>query len=106
VPRVHLAVTHDLAPEQTRVAVERAFAHYRSKYAQYKPSLKWLDASRAEVAFSAKGVVVRGTLELRADRIVMDAKVPILLRPFTKKAVAKVESEMAKWLGEAKTLGG
>ena len=102
---MHLAVTHELTPADARAAVERAFAHYKAKYAQYKPSLRWLDAARAEVAFSAKGVVVRGTLKLEAERLVMDAKVPLLLRPFTKRAVAKIESEMAKWLGEAK-LGG
>jgi len=97
-----MAVAHGLDAAAARAAVERAFAHYKSKYAHYKPTLKWLDTARAEVAFAAKGVVVRGVLRLEAGRAVMDAKVPMLLRPFTKRAVARIEGELGKWLNGAR----
>ena len=96
---MHLDVPHKLDDAQARAAVEKAFDHYRTKYATYKPRLKWLDEHRAEVSFTAKGVTLSGTVVLTPGQIVMDAKVPFLLKPFTKKAVAAIESEMHKWLG-------
>ena len=98
---MHLAVPHKLDNGGARAVVERAFEHYQSKYSSYKPRLKWLDDGRAEVHFTAKGVTLNGTLGLHPGKIVLDAKVPLLLRPFTKKAVAAVESEIHRWLGEA-----
>ena len=95
---MHLDVPHKLDDAGARLAVEKAFDHYRSRYAAYKPRLKWLDAERAEIGFSAKGVSLQGTIALHPGKIVMDAKVPLLLKPFTKKAVAAIESEMHKWL--------
>ena len=95
---MHLDVPHKLDATGARAAVEKAFEHYRSRYAAYKPRLKWLDDERAAITFSAKGVSLEGTLALHPGKIVMDAKVPFLLKPFTKKAVAAIESEMHKWL--------
>jgi hypothetical protein len=96
---MHLDVPHKLDDAQAHAAVEKAFDHYRSKYASYKPKLRWLDEHRAEISFTAKGVTLSGTVVLAPGQIVMDAKVPFLLKPFTKKAVAAIESEMHKWLG-------
>ena len=98
---MHLAVPHKLDPAGARAVVEKAFDHYRSKYSSYKPRLKWLDDERAEVTFTAKGITLNGTLALHPGKIALDAKVPMLLRPFTKKAVSAVESEIHKWLGQA-----
>jgi hypothetical protein len=96
---MHLDVPHKLDPDGARAAVEKAFDHYRTRYAAYNPKLKWIDDQHAEVSFTAKGVGLVGTLTLGQGQIVMDAKVPFLLRPFTKKAVAVIESELQRWLG-------
>jgi hypothetical protein len=103
---VHLSVAHQLDAGEAKATVEKAFDHYRHRYAKYKPSLRWLDHHRAEVAFVAKGVTLTGTLRLESGRIVMDAKVPFLLRPFTKKAVAVVERELGRWVGEGAAISG
>jgi hypothetical protein len=96
---MHLDVPHKLDDAGARAAVEKAFDHYRTRYASYRPKLTWIDEHRAEVTFTAKGVTLSGTLTMSPGQIVMDAKVPFLLKPFTKKAVAAIESEMHKWLG-------
>ena len=96
---MHLDVPHKLDADGARAAVEKAFDYYRTRYAAYKPRLKWLDEQHAEVTFSAKGVSIHGTLTMQPGKIIMDAKVPFLLRPFTKKAVAVIESELHRWLG-------
>jgi Putative polyhydroxyalkanoic acid system protein (PHA_gran_rgn) len=96
---MHLDVPHNLDEAGARAAVEKAFDHYRTKYASYQPKLRWLDHERAEVTFTAKGITLHGTLALHPGKVVMDAKVPFLLKPFTKRAVAAVESEIHKWLG-------
>jgi hypothetical protein len=96
---VHVAVEHELDADAARAAIERAFAHYQQKYAKYKPHRRWLDERRLEVTFAAKGVVIHGLVKLEPGRIVMEAKVPVLLRPFTKKAVTAIQGELGKWLG-------
>ncbi len=96
---MHLDVPHSLDDAGARAAVEKAFDHYRTRYASYKPKLKWLDHERAEVAFTARGVTLHGAVALHPGKIVITAKVPLLLKPFTKKAVAVVEGEITKWLG-------
>ena len=98
---MHLDVPHKLDDAGARAAVEKAFEHYRTRYSQYKPKLKWLDEHHAEVTFSAKGVTLHGTVVVKPGHVVLDAKVPLLLRPFTKKAVAVIESEIHKWLDVA-----
>jgi len=95
---MHLDVPHQLDDAAAKAAVAKAFDHYKQKYAQYKPRLTWKDEHRAEVAFTAKGITLHGQLALHPGKIVLEAKVPLLLKPFTKKAVAAIEGEITKWL--------
>lgn len=96
------AVPHDLEPEIAKKVTEKAWDAYRARFEQYNPTISWGSDTKANVGFSAKGLTVSGTLELKPQAIEMDLEVPFLLRPFRKKAVEVIEREIRNWIGKAK----
>jgi len=55
-----------------------------------------------DIAFSAKGIKLKGTLEILPKAIEMDLDVPFLLKPFKKKAISVIDEETKKWIAKAK----
>jgi hypothetical protein len=95
-------MTHDLSTELARKVTERAFESYRQKYADFAPSLTWVSENAARASFFARGVELRGTVELAPGTISFDLDVPIMLRMFQGKAVAILGRELTLWLERAK----
>ena len=93
---------HDLSPELAKKAAEKAFEAYRARYAKYNPSLAWLSESKAEASFNAKGVTMRGVLELKPGAIEFDLDVPFVLRLFKKRAMEIMDRELRVWTEKAK----
>jgi putative polyhydroxyalkanoic acid system protein len=93
---------HDLEPALAKKAAERAFDAYRQKYADYNPRLTWLSDTRAEASFSAKGVSMKGTIELLPKGISFDLEVPFLLRLFQTKAMEIMDRELRVWVDKAR----
>lgn len=92
------ALTHDLAKKVAKKALES----YQERFAEYEPRLLWQGDSNAEVSFAVKGMNLKGSFEVLADRIDIDMDVPMLLRPFRQKAIDVVEREINKWIDKAK----
>ncbi len=95
-------VTHDLPPELARKAADAALKAYASRFADYDPRVSWTSDTAAEVAFSAKGVTLKGTFAILNDRIEMEMEVPLLLRMFRQKALDVIEGEIVSWIQKAK----
>ena len=95
-------VTHDLPLDLARKAADAALNAYANRFAEYEPRVSWTSDSSAEVAFSAKGVTLKGTFSILADRIEMEMEVPLLLRMFRQKALDVVEGEIVAWIQKAK----
>jgi hypothetical protein len=95
-------VTHDLPLDLARKAADAALKAYAARFAEYDPRVTWTGENAAEVCFSAKGVSLKGTFEILADRIEMEMEVPLLLRVFRQKALAVVEGEITSWVQKAK----
>jgi hypothetical protein len=96
-------MSHDLSPELARKVAERAFDAYREKYASYDPKLTWQTPDSASVSFSAKGVSLKGKVELSPGKITFELDVPFVLRLFQSKAIAVIERELAYWRDKAKS---
>lgn len=96
------SVPHDLSFDLAKKAAEQALESYRARFADYSPSITWENERRAEFAFEVKGMSLKGAFDLFDDRIDIDMDVPILLRPFRKKAVDVIESEIIKWFDKAR----
>ena len=97
------AVAHDLGADKAARAAKAAFAAYEQKYAKYSPRANWLSDRRADISFSAKGVSIKGTIEVGATSIDMDLDVPFLLRPFKGKALEVIEREIRVWIEKARS---
>lgn len=95
-------IEHDLDPATAQKVTDRAFAEYRSRYPDYEPTLKWLDAKRADVSFNAKGVRLAGSMAIAERTITLDLDVPFLLRVFQKRAIEVIDREVRAWIARAK----
>ena len=96
------AVAHDLGPERAKKVAEAALDAYQKKFAKYQPTASWTSPTRAEIAFSVKGMTLKGTLEVLEKSIEMDLHVPFFLRPFKGQAIGVIEGEIREWIGKAK----
>lgn len=96
------SVPHDLGKDTARKAVIAAFAAYAEKFAQYEPTATWVTEDRANLSFTAKGITIRGVVDVKPASIDMDVDIPFLLRPFKDKALGAVEREITRWVDKAK----
>jgi hypothetical protein len=96
------SVPHDLGKDQAKKAAEAAFASYAQKFAKYQPIANWTSPDHADVSFTAKGITLKGVLEVKPTSIDMDLDVPFLLRPFKDKALGAVDREIKAWIDKAK----
>lgn len=95
------SVPHDLGKETAKRAATAAFDSYKERFGKYEPNATWA-GDRADISFKAKGMSLKGTLEVRDKSIDMDLDVPFFLRPFKDMALAAVEREIGKWVDKAK----
>jgi hypothetical protein len=96
------SVPHDLGSEQAKKAAEAAFASYTERFAKYKPTANWTSADRADISFTAKGITLKGVMQVNPTSIDMDLDVPFLLRPFKDTALGAVDREITRWVDKAK----
>lgn len=96
------SVGHDLDPETARKVARHALEGYAKKFEQYNPRVDWLGQDAAQVSFSAKGLTVKGKVDLLPKEIVIDISVPFALKLFQGKAVSVVEREIREWVDKAK----
>jgi len=94
-------VPHQLDQATARRAAEKAYDSYKERFAEYKPTADWTSERHCDVTFTVKGIRLAGTIDLEDDGIHMDLDVPLVFRPFKKRALGLVEKEIATWIGKA-----
>lgn len=95
-------IPHDLDMSTAKRVVDRAFAEYKARFPDYQPSLTWSSDQQAKVSFSALGKTLNGAMLIEPKSIEMELDVPLLLRPFQKKALEVIEEEVNRWLAKAR----
>lgn len=96
------SIAHDLGKERARKAVLAAFESYRARFARYDPNASWKTQDQAAVAFTAKGITLRGAVEIREASVELDLDIPLLLRPWKDRALVVVQREIETWLEKAR----
>lgn len=96
----HLIV-HNLELLRSRQLIEKAFAEYQRRYARYSPSLAWRDERRADFGFTAKGMTLTGSLDLRPRELEIAMDVPFFLRVFKGQAMKILDREVQRILSAA-----
>ena len=96
-------VKHGLSDRaQVRTVVEKAYEAYKQRLANYNPSIKWVSDSAAEIAFSVKGMSMDTKFAIDDSELCITGKIPWLFKPFEKKILDVVGSEVDKWLDKAR----
>lgn len=95
-------VPHDLPLPVAKKAVEKAFESYSERFAEYHPTLAWVDDQHAKAGFSVKGISLKGAFGITAKFIELELDVPFVFRIFKNKALEVIEREVVKWVAKAK----
>ena len=95
-------VPHDLSTEDARRAADAAIAAYTQRFAEFNPTARWTNDKEAEIAFSAKGVTLKGVLELVHDGIAFTLDVPFVFKFIQKKAIKVIEEEVRRWVDKVR----
>ena len=80
----------------------KAFESYKERFESFNPTEKWVSDTKSLVEFSAKGMKLTGSIELRPRDIDLELKVPMVFRVFRKKALKIIEDEIRSWIVKAR----
>jgi hypothetical protein len=94
-------IKHPLSRDLAKRATEKAFEAYGERFSKYNPTATWSGDYSAQVGFEAKGVKLGGTIDIREGGIDLEMNVPFVFKPFRKKAVDIIESEIRNWIKKA-----
>lgn len=95
-------IKHGISDELAKKATKKAFESYIERFSDFNPQADWVSEKKANIAFSVKGKKLDGTVDLLPGAIDLEMSVPFLFKPFEKKAVGVIESEIQKWIERAK----
>ena len=96
------SVQHDLELGLAKKAVTVALDSYAQQFSQYSPRVSWVRDNAASISFRVKNVSLEGTVEVNTKEILIDLKVPFVLRVFKGKAIEIIEREIQVWLEKAR----
>lgn len=95
-------VTHDLDMDLARRAAKKAWESYSQRFSNYEPRATWRDDDHADISFRAKGVSLKGAIDLAPGEIGLELEVPFVLRIFRSQAIAIIEQEIQSWIEKAR----
>ena len=95
-------VAHNLPVPLAKAAVNKAFESYRVRFANYNPTLTWVDDRTAKAGFSVKGIKLNGGFEINDRTIGLELDVPFVFALFKNQAMGVIEKEVAAWVAKAK----
>jgi hypothetical protein len=96
------SVSHDIGQQKALEAARAAFDAYKARFGKYDPHAEWVSDTRANISFKAKGISLKGSIEVKPSTIDMDLDVPFMLRPFKSMALGTVEEEIRRWVDKAR----
>lgn len=94
-------IQHSLSEDQARKVTDKAFETYAQKFASYAPTADWVTPTKSNIGFSAKGMKLKGTIELKPEAVELALDVPFLLRPFKDRAIKVIDQEIREWIAKA-----
>ena len=96
------SVPHDLGKEKALTVTQAAWKSYSERFSQYHPTCTWPSPYRAKIGFTAKGISLKGDIEVKDNSVDLELDVPFLLRPFKNMALGVIEEEIQAWIVKAK----
>ncbi len=96
------AISHDLGLELACKTARAACDDYARRFARYQLVVQWQGPQQAQISFAAKGVAMTGEVLVSDRELVLDLKVPLLLRPLQGRALEIIDREFRRWLERAR----
>ena len=91
---MRIAIEHNTTREKARKIVEKRLRDAEKQYGQMASDLDWeWHGDTLHVNVKAKGMHLKGTLEVTDTTVVVDGKLPLLAKPFESKIRHSVERE-------------
>jgi len=98
-------IRHGLTLDQAKRMAHVALDEYLARYASRGLTARWASDTRVELEVAVKGVRLAAAVDVLADVLRVDAKVPFVLRAFKGTAITYIEREAQKWIERARTEG-
>ena len=91
---MRIAVPHNTTLDKARKVVEQRLKNLHAQYGHYADELdhSW-QGDTLHVVFKAKGMTIKGTVEITDTDVILDGKVPLLAKPFESRIRSTVERE-------------
>src|SRR5215212_8986189 len=91
---MRIAVPHNTTRAKARKIVEDRLKNLHNQYGHHADSIDhaW-QGDLLNVSFKAKGMTVKGTLEITDSDVIIDGKIPLLVKPFESRIRSTVERE-------------
>ncbi|MCB9777638.1 MAG: polyhydroxyalkanoic acid system family protein [Alphaproteobacteria bacterium] len=99
------AIPHGLSHELAREATRHALDSYRIRFPQVSPQGDWVSPDEARISFTVAGTTLRGKVVVTDREIQLELDVPLVFRPFRKRALELIENEVRGWLDRAREGG-
>ena len=91
---MRIVVPHKTTRAKARKIVEERLQNLHKEHGHQADHLdhQW-QGDTLQVAFKAKGMSVKGTLEITDTDVIIDGKIPLLVKPFESRIRSTVERE-------------
>ena len=96
-------IQHELPPEMIKKVAVQAAERYTQKLEKYNAKVDWTSDTHASITFQVKGIRAMATLDLQPGQVEADMNVPLLLRPFKKLAISKIDETFQQWIEKARS---
>ncbi|HEX7191978.1 MAG TPA: polyhydroxyalkanoic acid system family protein [Thermoanaerobaculia bacterium] len=95
-----IIVPHHTTREDARKIVERRLGELYAQYGHYanESQMTW-SGDRLDFSGKAKGFSGSGTIEITDTEVIIDAKLPLIAKPFEPRVRSTVEREAAAMFG-------
>lgn len=91
---MRIAIEHHTTRDKARKIVEQRLKNAEKQYGQMASDLDWeWQGDTLHVSVKAKGMSLKGTLEVTDTSVIVDGKLPLLAKPFETKIRHTVERE-------------
>lgn len=95
-------VPHGLPLDLALLATRTALDSYKRRFPKVAPDGEWLSERHGRLWFDAAGKRLEGEIHVDEEAVELRLDVPLVFRPFRKKALEVIEAEIALWIDRAR----
>lgn len=95
-------VPHGLPIDLALLATRTALESYRIRFPHVAPDGEWVSERHGRLWFQVAGKRLEGEIHVDEEAVELKLDVPLVFRPFRRKALELIETEIALWIDRAR----